>query len=114
MLIPNDQMSRLNEAAFQDFSRRLISFLRRELPAQTAELDDAALAKRITDCKARAARHGILSEAGISQFVCLTFAAPEFDNLPEVKAFFADPSQGMEPEEKLSLLVDELANDDDD
>lgn len=103
-----EQFETFENVAQGDFHQRLLTFLRTELPEDTARLDDAALLERIKDSERRALTHGILSEAGISQFACLTFmGGPTFDEIPEVHAYLQEP--GLEPEEKLEELVDYLA-----
>lgn len=112
MLIGKEQLSAMNEMARENFHKRLIAFLREEIPEETATMDDAALRHRIVYSEQRAEPYGIESEAGIAQFVCLTFlAGPEFDAIPEVKAFLETPNEDMTSEEKLDQLVEELAGD---
>jgi hypothetical protein len=102
------QLETFEKAAQVDFHQRLLTFLRTELPEDTASLEDADLLERIKDSERRASAYDILSEAGISQFTCLTFmAGPTFDEIPEVHAYLQEP--GLEPEEKLEELVDYLA-----
>jgi hypothetical protein len=111
MLIGKAQLAAMNEMARENFRKRLIAFLREEIPEETASLDDSGLLQRIVYCEQRAAPYGIESEAGIAQFVCLTFmAGPDFDSIPEVKAFLETPHEAMTAEEKLDLLVEELAS----
>jgi len=112
MRIGKQQLAAMNEMAGENFHKRLIAFLREEIPEETASMDNSALRQRIVYSEQRAAPYGIESEAGIAQFVCLTFlAGPEFDGIPEVKAFLETPDEEMTTEEKLDQLVEELAND---
>ena len=112
MRIGKDQLAAMNDAAREDFRRRLIQFLREELPEETASMDDTALRQRIVGSEQRGAPYGIESEAAIAQFVCLTFlAGPEFDEIAEVKLLLQAPDTGMTPEEKLNQLVEVLASD---
>jgi hypothetical protein len=103
-------LSRRHQEAFQeearrDFHRRLLAYLRRELPDETAAMDDAALIQRIELCEEKASSHRIVSEAGITQFTCLSFmGGPDFDGSPEVREYLRD--DGLDPEEKLNELVD--------
>lgn len=111
MKIRQDQMETLSLAIRNDFHRNLLEFLRKELPKETAEFNDAALYKRIEESEERAAVYEIQSQAGIAQFVCLTFAAgPEFDTIPEVHAYLTTSETQLTPEERLNVLVDELAD----
>jgi hypothetical protein len=110
MRIGKQQLAAMNEMALENFHKRLIAFLREEIPEETASMDNSALRQRIVDCEQRAEPHGITSEAGIAQFVCLTFSAgPEFDEIPEVKTFLETPDEEMTTEQKLDQLVEELA-----
>lgn len=71
-------------------------------------MEDVALLERITESERRASIYGIESEAGIAQFVCLTFVAgPIFDEIPEVQAYLKEP--GLDAEEKLNELAEHLA-----
>lgn len=102
------QIETFDKVAQVDLHHRLLKFLRTELPEETASLEDDALLKRIKDSEHRASVYGIVSEAGIAQFTCLTFTGgPSFDEIPEVRAYLQEP--GLEPEEKLEELVDYLA-----
>lgn len=106
--IRKEQMEVLDKAAQGDFHRRLVAFLHEELPEETTGLDDAPLLERIAVSERRASTYGIKSDAGIAQFVCLTFVAgPAFDEIPEVREYLQAP--GMDPEEKLDELIDYLA-----
>jgi hypothetical protein len=103
-----EQMYVLESAARADFHQRLVKFLRQKLPGETAIFEDTALLERIVASERRAATYGIESDAGIAQFVCLTFmAGPTFDEIPEVHDYLQEP--GTDPEEKLDELVDYLA-----
>jgi hypothetical protein len=105
--IRKKQIDTFDKSAQADFHQRLLAFLRAELPKETAAMEDAALLERIVDGERRASAYGIESDAGIAQFVCLTFmAGPAFDEIPEVRAYLQEP--GMEPEDKLAELVDYL------
>jgi len=112
MRLGKEQLAAMDSAARENFRKRLIAFLREELPDETASMDDTALRQRIVYSEQRAAPYGIESEAGIAQFVCLTFlAGPEFDEIPDVKAFLETPDEELTSEEKLDQLVEELAAD---
>ena len=105
--IRKEQVKTFEEAAQTDLSRRILAFLRSELPEETADFDDGTLTEHIAESKRRAAIYGIERDAGIAQFVCLTFIAGlTFDEIPEVRSYLQEP--GMSPEEKLSDLVDYL------
>lgn len=102
-----EQMEALNQAASSAFYQRLIRFLRKEIPEATSSMDETALIKHIIESEQRAAQYNIVSEAGIAQFVCLTFAAgPEFDAIPEVRDYLEQP--GLNAEEKLDELINYL------
>jgi hypothetical protein len=110
--IQPDQMKSLQQATKQRFHQQLKEFLREELPEETAAMSDQSLLDRIMDSDRRAAKYQIESQSGIAQFVCLTFAAgPGFDEIPEVRELLTDPTSELDPEERLELLVEELADD---
>jgi len=112
MRIGKDQLATLNAIARDGFHNRLITFLRKEIPEEVASMDDVALRDHIIASEKRAEPHGIQSEAGITQFVCLTFlAGTKFDEIPEVKAFLETPEGAMTAEEKLKHLIDQLQAD---
>ena len=112
MRLGKEQLAAMDEMARESFHKRLIAFLRKEIPEETVSMDDAALRQRIAYSEQRAALHGINSEAGIAQFVCLTFLAGlEFDEIPDVKAFLETPNEEMTSEDKLDQLVEELGGD---
>jgi hypothetical protein len=90
------------------FHDHLVTFLRSQLPEETGHLDDVALRQHIARCEARGAAFGVISELGVSQWVCLTFLGdPEFDANPEVRDFLRAPVPV--PDEKMAQLVEGLA-----
>lgn len=100
-----EQLKQIDKSSRVDFHFRIVNFLREWLPDQTARMDDVALLQRVLESEKRAAPFGVVSEAGVTQWVCLTFTAGQkFDELPEVSAYLHEP----EPpgEEKLERLVD--------
>lgn len=111
--IRKEQMSALRAASTREFYQKLLRFLRRELPSETQGMSNAELLGRIQDSDERAARYGITSAAGVSQFACLTFAAgPAFDESPDIHAYLSQ--RDVDPDEKMSALVDALAEADED
>lgn len=103
----SEQIDVLDEATTERFYRRLLTFLREEIPEATSSMDDEALTERIIESEKRAAQYDIESQAGIAQFVCLTFVAgPRFDEIPEIREYLRQ----SEPhgEEKLDELVNYL------
>ncbi len=105
--IRTEQIEVFNQTASSAFHRRLAGFLRKEISEATCLMDDAALMKHIVASEQRAAKYNIVSEAGIAQFVCLTFAAgSEFDEIPEVHAYLIHPE--LNAEEKLDELINYL------
>jgi hypothetical protein len=112
--IREDQMDALAKAARADFHQNLLKFLRAELPEETAEFNDEGLLARIAESERRAAVYEIVSQAGISQFTCLTFlGGPKFDEIPEVREFLVADVPGLDAEDKLEMLIDELGGSDD-
>lgn len=87
-----------------DFHYRLIQFLHEELRDVVVNMDDIALLERIRESERRGARYGVESEAAVSQWVCLTFlAGPDFDDMPEVRAYLKEPEPS--PDEKMEELI---------
>jgi hypothetical protein len=110
--IQSDQTKSLQQATKQRFHEQLKQFLREEIPEETSAMSDQALLDRIADSEKRAAKYGIVSQSGVAQFACLTFiAGPDFDEIPEVKEFLTDSTSDLDPEERLEILVEELADD---
>jgi hypothetical protein len=106
-ILRRTQLDSLNSAAATSFHRRLAAYLRRELHEATASLTDEDLLEHIRHSEERANRYGIVSEAGVSQYVCLTFVSDQpFDELPPVKEYLEQP--GVDPETKLQALIDYL------
>lgn len=105
--ITNAQMKLMDNLAISAFHKRLAKFLRNEVPEATDLMTDEALLTFIDDGNRQAAAYGIESEAGITQFVCLTFAAgANFHSLPAVQYYMGLPN--LHPEEKLDELVNFL------
>ena len=105
--ISSEQLEKLNETTTLAFHRRLMKFLREELCEVTSSMDDNALRKRIIEGERRALKYDIESEAGIAQFVCLTFVGdPKFDELPEVQNYLQ--KSDLSSEEKLDELINYL------
>jgi hypothetical protein len=107
--IRRKQLAALEDVARADFYKRLATYLREELPEETEGLDDAALHDLVSESERRASGYGITSEAGLAQFVCMTFiAGPAFDDLPLVRQYLSEP--GADAEQRLAELVDDLAS----
>lgn len=108
LTIRKEQLIKLDQKTTQAFHKRLLLFLRKEIPEATATMDDIALMEHIVESERKASKYKIESEAGISQFVCLTFVAGlEFDGIPEVHEFLT--MEGFNPEEMLDELVNYLS-----
>ena len=108
LVISKRQFNIFDQIATQAFHKRLLLFLRKEIPQSTAKMDNAELMQRIVESERRASKYKIESEAGISQFVCLTFAAGQtFDEIPEVREFLT--LDGFNSEEMLDELVSYLS-----
>ncbi len=105
-----EQMDVMGKAVREDFHRRLMKFLREELPEETAKIDDSTLLTYIAESEGRAAVFDITSQAGISQFVCLTFLGGRtFDQIPEVHQYLLQEDPEMHVEDKVEVLIDEIA-----
>ncbi|HEX5752138.1 MAG TPA: hypothetical protein VFZ09_38335 [Archangium sp.] len=106
-VIDRNQMQILDALAERDFHRALMAFVRRELPDHTAHMEDAELRTFIRESQAHAERHGIESDRGVAQYVCLALeTTPAFADDPNISKFLHLP--GMSPEVLLEELVDLL------
>jgi len=102
--LPSKQIEMLNKEPTSAFHNQLMTFLRKEISEATSEMDGDALQKYIVNSEKRAEKYNINSEAGIAQFICLTFVAgPEFDEIPEVKNYLMESN--IDPDEKLIELI---------
>ena len=105
-----EQMETMAQAVRAEFHQELKAFLREELPEETAAMNDTSLLARIAESEQRAAVYRITSQAGIAQFTCLTFlGGPRFDEHPDVHAYLVDETAELDPEERLDLLIEEIA-----
>jgi hypothetical protein len=100
-------MEILATSAEANLHQRLLVLVRNVLPAETAQLGDAILLEGIADGVRRAAKYGIESEIGLGQFICLTFAVPAFDELPEARAYLDEP--GLDADRRMSNLIEYLS-----
>ena len=104
MRIRSEQLQTLDDAARADLYQRLAAYLRRQLPAATGGLSDSALLERIAAAAGKAVGYGVKTDAAVSEFVCISFAAGErFDEMPEVQAYLSQPS--MTPDLKVRMLA---------
>jgi hypothetical protein len=93
MLIRSEQVTEFRSAQSQAFERRLISFLRLNLPIGTKEMTDHQISERISFCKHHGKSYDIDSESGIAMFVCLTFLpGTRFYEIPAVDKFLRRPT----------------------
>ena len=104
LTIRQDQMEALDEDARERFRKRLMVYLREELPFETRHQSDEELHEHVLDCERRAERLGLLGEAGIAQFACLTYEDPRFDEDQDFVDFMN--LYRTYPEEQLARVVE--------
>jgi hypothetical protein len=105
--ITKENLKAFDRVARADFHRRLSTYLREEMPEESAAYTDNTLLEFIVASERRAAVHGIETESGIAQWTVLALVRGlNFDSDPMVSEYFKAPALG--PEEKLELLVDSL------
>ncbi len=103
VILSQRQLDQLDTVMEQRFLDQLSAFLKQRLPDATGP----ELMKRLQDCCQRARRYGIHSPRALAQFACLSLlAGPDFDEIPEVRAYLS--MTDIRPEERLRALVDVL------
>lgn len=103
VIISQRQLDQLDAVMEQRFLDRLTVFLSRRLP----ESAGPGLAERLRDSRRRAGRYGIDSPQALAQFACLDLlAGPDFDEIPDVRAYLS--MTDILPEERLRALLDVL------
>jgi hypothetical protein len=106
--IRDEQVAALDQAARVQFYARTAQLLKETLPELTVGLSEEELRRRVVEGERKARAHGVTTERGITQFICLGMVAgPEFDEHPDVQALFRHP--GLDPDEAVQALVDRLA-----
>lgn len=107
LIIKREQLQLFDAVAERDFHNRLLSFLREELPEYTADMDDTGLRLFIREAQSHAERHGIESDQGIAQYVCLALeTSPTFADAPEISSYLHQP--GVSPDLGMDELVELL------
>jgi hypothetical protein len=105
--ITREQLETFDRIAQADFYRRLATYLREVMPEETSGYGDDALLGYIMASVHRASTHRIETESGIAQWTCLALVLGlGFEDEPAMREYFKAP--GMDPEEKLEILVDGL------
>ncbi len=103
--IRSSQLNALDDAAARDFDWRLLTFLRKELPEDTAERENNDLLEWIREVRSCALKQDIKSESGVTQYACVMMdAGIEFASHPDFITFLQAP--GATPEERLEQFVD--------
>jgi hypothetical protein len=105
--ITQAQLETFDRIARADFYRHLATYLREVMPEETAAYGDDALLGYITASAHRASTYRIETESGIAQWTCLSLVfGLGFEDVPAMREYFK--VTGMDPEEKLEVLVDGL------
>ncbi len=106
-----DQMAKLDAHSFDQFAARLTHFIREQCGSPSARNPglvpdgDEQLSLLIRSHLDRARGYGMKNEQSLAAFVSLAFSyAPEFDQLPQVRAILLDES--IDPELRVFRLFD--------
>jgi hypothetical protein len=104
--IRKQQMKHFDDGAAEDFRRRLVGFIRAEMPDDAAGKSDEDLHELVMESQRRGAEYKVETERGIASFACLSllFAQPA-DEVPQIKRGLTESRQ---PEDFLELLMDTL------
>ncbi|HEU5115744.1 MAG TPA: hypothetical protein VFT74_03635, partial [Isosphaeraceae bacterium] len=102
------QIETLRQAVREPMHRRILAFIKQNLPEKVEGLGDEIVLRRIADADRKATGYGIRTERGITQFVALTFLIdPKFDEIPRIKDFLGLPEP--DPDLKIRWFVKALA-----
>jgi hypothetical protein len=106
--ISPEQLESLDERAEERFVARCCAFLRSNAAPEVARANDEQLAAFVRDSTIVAGRHGVTSERGVMKWCLLRLVAGgNFQDSPEVRAFFAQVQEG---EHAVRMLLDRLGN----
>lgn len=103
------QFRKLEQIAAREFHRDLDRFLRAEFPEESDGISFEDMANFILVCEERCVGYGMISDASISQFACLSLASGIYvDDIPEIRSFLE--STEVPPADKMDLLVESAEN----
>ena len=106
--IRTPQYHALRELWFEKFLRDIAADIRVNCPAETADLSDEELERRVKLGFRRASRFGFTKKYSLAFYIELMFiAAPNFDEYPPVRHILWHPD--IPPDEKLDRVVETLA-----
>lgn len=95
--IRREQMSVLQEDLDREFHRRAARYIRLRYESLLPDIRDESLAEMVAAGIARGRSHGITSEKTLIAFLDLMFSvAPNFDDVPAIRARLREPSQTQE------------------
>jgi hypothetical protein len=102
-------LAALRPVAETDFVKRLMRYVRDEIPQATDGVDDKVLEQRVRLGIARAKSYRLTIERNIALFVALMFEfAPNFDAHPHVRKILLDPA--LPTQTRMRLLGDEVSD----
>ena len=111
LVIRKAQMDVFQAHAEDDFVERLMKYLREEQDAETYELDDAELRRRVKIGIEKARSYDLTWEKPIVFFVQLMFdIAPNFDEQKNIRDVLEAPYE--EPNEKMDDLLENTSDED--
>lgn len=111
LVIREQQIETLQQHAEEDFVERLMKHLRETQDAETFELDDEELRRRVEFGIEKARGYELTWEKPIVFFVRLMFSiAPNFDEQENIQDVLDAPFD--EPNEKMDYLLDNTSDED--
>ncbi len=111
LVIREAQIDDLQECADEKFVQRIMKHLREEQDAETYELDDPELRRRVKIGIKKARSYALTAERPIVFFVQLMFAiAPNFDEQAKINSILKEDHE--EPNQKMSYLLKNSADED--
>jgi len=106
-LVRKAQLEALRQAAEEDFTKRVIAFLKEQSADDVAGLSDEELNKRVKFGLGRARSYGISSESSLTFFVALQFRkSPVFDRHPAIHPILTNDR--VKPDERLEGILERV------
>jgi hypothetical protein len=97
LMISRTQVATFEARAQESFRERVLVYVKDILPAQTEKRGESDLEQLVRDSETRASTYGIVTERGITKWVCLSLLiGPAFDRLPAVHQMLTDSSRDVE------------------
>ncbi|MCZ2148793.1 MAG: hypothetical protein LC126_13575 [Bryobacterales bacterium] len=101
------QLEAIQKPAGQDFSARLVAFIKEECSEQVGGLPPDVLRKRVLWAQTGAQRLGLTWEDSIMLFVtCMFQRGPNYFQHPAIQRIFYDPS--IAPNDRMNAVMDRV------